>query len=299
MDQEITVTVTRRFVQKPLMIAAMLALTFSAASCCWWRGGPAGDTRIPPRLDAARVLIITGEDYEGHDWRKTTPVLRALIEKDTRMQVEVLDDLDLLGGKDLDPYAAVILHFKNYDPQVPGRAGLDNLARFAKRGGGLVLVHFACGAFEEFKGDYEKLVGRVWFGPTPPAGEYQHDPHGRFTVSITNVAHPVTRGLEPFETVDELYTCLTGDTPIVVLAEAVSKRNGKSYPMAFVRDDDRRRVFHCVLGHDSDALSIEPVAELYRRATAWAAGLPPTPENPPARRAHGTRRSIEPTSAED
>jgi type 1 glutamine amidotransferase len=233
------------------------------------------------------VLIITGEDYAGHDWRQTTPVLKAALEEDPRLTVEVLQDLGVLDGRDLTPYAAVILHFKNYDPLVPGRAGFDNLVRFAENGGGLVLVHFACGAFEEFSDDYEKLVGRVWFGPTPPPGEHQHDPHGQFAVTMTDANHPVTRGLGSFETVDELYTCLAGDTPIVVLAEAVSKRNGRPYPIAFVLKDDERRMFHCVLGHDVNSLSNAPVAELYRRATAWAAGLSPAPESTTPGTAHG------------
>ena len=291
---------SERLIQVPLMLAVMLALSLSAGSCSRGNEHRSGsDGRPLQGLFAKRVLIITGEDYAGHDWQQTTPVLRTSLEEDPRLQVEVLEDLESLGRKDLAPYAAVVLHFKNYDSRVPGRAGFDNLARFAEAGGGLVLVHFACGAFEEFRDDYERLVGRVWFGPTPPPGEQQHDPHGRFTVTITDADHSVTRGLQPFETVDELYTCLTGDTPIVVLAEAVSKRNGKAYPMAFVVEDDRSRVFHCVLGHDPVALSVEPVAELYRRATAWAAGLSPAPENSPARRAHGMQRPTERDTAED
>ena len=35
------------------------------------------------------------------------------------------------------------------------------------------------------------------------------------------------------------------------------------------------RVFHCVLGHDVQALSNPSVQELYRRGTAWAAGFTP------------------------
>lgn len=275
------------------MLAVMLVLALPACSVFQTDGHQSR------RHDVRRVLIVTGEDYEGHDWRQTTPVLKAALEEDSRLRVEVLDDLEALGNKDLTPYAALILHFKNYDPQVPGRAGFDNLARFAENGGGLVLVHFACGAFEEFSDDFESLVGRVWFGPTPPPGEHQHDPHGRFAVTITDADHPVTRGLGSFETVDELYTCLAGDTPIEVLAEAVSKRNGRVYPMAFVLEDDESRVFHCVLGHDTDALSHEPVAELYHRATAWAAGLPPAPEDAPARRAHGMQRPTEQRATED
>jgi type 1 glutamine amidotransferase len=45
--------------------------------------------------------------------------------------------------------------------------------------------------------------------------------------------------------------------------------------MAFVLGYGKGRVFHCVLGHDVRALSGEGVQTLYRRGTAWAAGLPP------------------------
>ena len=45
--------------------------------------------------------------------------------------------------------------------------------------------------------------------------------------------------------------------------------------MAFVLEYGKGRVFHCTLGHDVKALSVPAVQELYRRATAWTAGLPP------------------------
>jgi len=102
-----------------------------------------------------------------------------------------------------------------------------------------------------------------------------HDPHGAFRVDITQVKHPITEGMKAFETTDELYTCLAGSTPIEVLATARSKVDGKDYPMAFVLNYGKGRVFHSVLGHDAKALSPAAVAELYRRATAWAAGLTP------------------------
>lgn len=225
-----------------------------------------------------RVLIITGEDYAGHDWRRTTPVLEAALEADSRLEVDVFQDLEALGGKDLAPYAVVVLHFKNYDPAVPGREAFDALNAFVESGGGLLLVHFACGAFEEFKDDYEGLVGRVWMGATPPPGRAQHDPHGVFTVHITDLEHPITRGLASFQTTDELYTCLEGETSIEVLAEALSKRDGTRHPMAFTSKRGLGRVFHCVLGHDPAALSEPAVAQLYRRAAAWAAGLDPVGE---------------------
>jgi type 1 glutamine amidotransferase len=85
------------------------------------------------------------------------------------------------------------------------------------------------------------------------------------------------QGLPPFETVDELYTCLAGQAPIEVLAQATSKVDGKAYPMAFVLSVGRGRVFHSPLGHDVQALASAAVGELFRRGTAWAAGKPPVP----------------------
>ena len=75
--------------------------------------------------------------------------------------------------------------------------------------------------------------------------------------------------MKPFETTDELYTCLDGGTPITVLATAVSKVDHKTYPMAFVLECGKGRTFHLVLGHDVQALQAPEVGELLRRGTAW------------------------------
>ncbi len=232
--------------------------------------GPAQEEHEKTTVDNARrrVLIVTGEDYPGHVWKQTTPILKRMLEREAKLKVDVLDDLRQLRPAKLAGYDAVVMHFKNYDPKVPGRKGYDALAGFVDKGGGLVLVHFACGAFQEFKDDFERLAGRVW---NPKFRG--HDPKGPFLVEITKTDHPITRGLEPFETTDDLYTCLDGDTPITVLAEAQSKVDKKRYPMAFVLKYGKGRVFHCVLGDDAKAFSSPGVGELYRRGTAWVARL--------------------------
>ena len=227
---------------------------------------------VDPPAETCRVLVVTGEDYKGHHWKKTTPVLKALLEEDPCIAVEVLEDLTKLATTKLDNYQAVVMHFKNYSPKVPGRAGYDSLSKYVENGGGLVLVHFACGAFQEFRGDFERLAGRAW---TPE--RRGHDPRGPFRVEMTQVDHEITRGLKPFETTDELYTCLDGETKITVLAESTSKVDGKQYPMAFVLSYGKGRVFHSVLGHDVKAFEPEGVGVLYRRGTLWTARLKTVP----------------------
>ncbi len=220
----------------------------------------------------ARVLLVTGIDYPGHHWRETTPVLRAHLEKDPRLTVTVIEDPYLLDSTALTNYAAVVLHFQNWEVPGPGPAARENLRRFVENGGGLVLLHFACGAWYGEWPEFKNLAGRAWYGPQ---GGRQHDPHGSFTVRIVDVNHPVTSGLKDFETTDELYTCLEGGAPIRVLATARSKVDGMDHPMAFVREYGQGRVFHTTLGHDAAALRPEPVGVLLRRGTAWAAGLVP------------------------
>lgn len=255
-------TVLRPPVARLLLLAASaLLLTFASAPLT---------AAEPP--NPSRILLVTGVDYPGHLWRQTTPELRAQLEKDPRLSVSVVEDPHFLDSAGLTNYAAVVLHFQNWQVPGPGPAARANLKRFVERGGGLVLTHFACGAWYGEWPEFKDLAGRAWFGPD---GGRQHDPHGTFTVTISDPAHPVTAGLKDFATTDELYTCLAGDAPIRVLAVARSKVDGKDYPMAFVREYGQGRVFHSPLGHDAVAFRSEAVGALLRRGTAWAAGLAP------------------------
>lgn len=219
----------------------------------------------------ARVLLVTGIDYPGHLWRETAPALEEGLKKDARIEVLKVEDPAFLDSLALTNYSAIILHFQNWETPGPGLAARTQLQSFVQNGGGLVLVHFACGAWYGEWPEFSKIAGRVWAGPGPNVR--QHDPFGTFKVEITKPDHPVVTGIDTFETSDELYTCLIGDHPIEVLAQAKSKVDGKYYPMAFVSTYGKGRTFHSVLGHDAKALSVPQVQQLFRRGTAWAAGL--------------------------
>ena len=218
---------------------------------------------------ARKVLIVTGIDYPGHKWKLTAPVLAEAIAADKRLEVTVTEEPNDLAGDDLDDYDVIVLHFMDWEVPDPGPPARANLKRLIAGGKGLVLVHFACGAFQQWP-EFVELAGRVW---DPKLRG--HDPHGKFTVKITDPQHPAMKGLKDFETVDELYTCLAGPTPIKVLATARSKVDGKDYPMAFVLDYGKGRVLHSVLGHDVQAFASPDVKRLFRNACAWSAGLEP------------------------
>ena len=215
---------------------------------------------------AARVLLVTGIDYPGHQWRETTPVLVEALTSDARLRVDVLEDPYRLDTTDLSPYRAVFLHFMNWEKPDPNDQAKENLRGFVERGGGMVMIHFACGAFQGWP-EFRNLAGRIYDRTNT------HDPRGPFAVEVANTNHAITRGLASFGVDDELYICLAGEKPVDVLATARSKITKRDHPMAFVHSYGQGRVFQTPLGHDVKALRSGRTLELIRRGTLWAAGF--------------------------
>jgi uncharacterized protein len=244
-----------------------------------WAGAAPGSS-LAAGKDKARILLVTGVDYPGHLWRQTAPALAEALQKDPRVEVVTVEDPGFLDSAAINKYDLILLHFQNWQQPGPGERARENLRQFVAGGKGVALVHFACGAWYGEWPDFAKIAGRAWFGLNPGPGKQQHDPFGPFRVELVKPEHPVVRGMTDFETQDELYTCLEGNHPIEVVAQAKSKVDGKYYPMAFVSHYGKGRTFHSVLGHDAKALSFPGVQELYRRGCAWAAGLAPVNGQP-------------------
>lgn len=244
---------------KKTLISLLLALSAIAAS-------PSAGAVNNTNSSDGRVLIVTGIDYPGHKWQETTPVLVEALTNGSRLRVDVLEDPYRLEVTDLTPYAAVVLHFMNWEKPDPSDKAKENLRNFVGRGGGMVMIHFACGAFRDWP-EFRNLAGRIYDRTNT------HDPRGPFAVEITSTNHFVTSGLSSFQADDELYTCLTGEKPVDVLATARSKITGRDHPMAFLHRYGSGRVFQTPLGHDVKALRSGRTLELICRGTLWAAGL--------------------------
>jgi len=259
--------------------AFVLAVSCFVLLLCKWQdavlAASPGATAVAERKQTANVLIVTGIDHPAHNWRQTAPVLAEVLGKDVRLEVRVVEDPHFLDSSALYRYDVVVLHFMSWEKPTPGPKARANLREFVRGDRGLFIIHFGCGAFQDWP-EFRNLAGRVW---DPKARA--HDPKGPFRVNIVDVNHPITRGLRSFETDDELYTCLAGNRPVDVLATARSKVDGKDYLMAFAFNYGKGRVFHSALGHDVKAISNPGAAELFRRGCAWAAGLSPIPKAKP------------------
>ncbi len=236
-------------------------------------------TSEPPaaaRDKPIQALIVTGHQHPAHSWRETTVALQEALSQDRRYQLTVVTDPEFLADKNLSGYDVVLLNYCNWQ-----RGGLSELAqanfqKYLRDGGGLAIIHFANGAFHaslpQTPGtdwpEYRNICRRVW---DHTGGRSSHDPYGRFRVELRG-EHPITVGLNSFETIDELYCNQQGDAPIEVLATAHSKVTNRDEPMAFVYSYGKGRIFQTVLGHAAESIRTPGEAALIRRGCTWAAG---------------------------
>jgi type 1 glutamine amidotransferase len=265
-------------VSRLLCLAALLSLTAPA---------PAAAPPAP-----IRVLILAGNDaHKWHNWEKTTPRIKKAVELDGRVRVEVATDAEVLAKKDLAAFDVILLN--NYcnwhDPKGLSDRAKAAFVKFLKGGGGLVLVHFANGAFHHSlpkAGDsdwpeYRKIVRRVWnHTPKKDKPASSHDAFGRFMVLPTKTRHPVTDGLGRFEVTDELYFNQDGDEPIEALIHGESKITKRFEPLAWAYVYGKGRVFQTLLGHSEKTYDAFEARERLRRACAWAARRPVRPLDP-------------------
>ncbi|HEX4146379.1 MAG TPA: ThuA domain-containing protein [Pirellulales bacterium] len=250
------------------------------------------DSQLGETPDKIRAVIVTGHQYPGHHWRETTLALEEALRKDARLSVETVTDAEFLAMPELHAADVVVLNYCNWEKAGLSDAAKTNFMKYLRSGGGLVIVHFANGAFHFSLPDAPpsdwpewrtKICRRVWdhtMDPTTRQMKSGHDGYGPFRVDIASQNHPVTKGMSAFETRDELYFNQQGTEPIEVLATARSKSTGRDEPIAFVYRYGAARVFQTFLGHDAASLQAPGVAQLVRRATLWAAGADPGKAEP-------------------
>ena len=223
--------------------------------------GPAG---------SVSVLIVTGAEHPAHNWRTRTVALKEIFAEDPRFKVTVAEDPEFLGDSAIFEHDVILLNFYSARKNYPGEKARGQLKKFVADGGGLFVLHFACGAFSDWP-EYANLTGLIF----TPKHQYKghHDRRQPFLVNIIDSQHQVMKGLKPqLQVDDELYYCMGGKTrEFRLLATARSKNTGKDHPMAFCLQYGKGLVFNTPLGHDDRACKMPDVAELIRRGAAWAA----------------------------
>ncbi len=259
---------------------------------CVWALMAAAALAAPPY----KALIVDGQN--GHDWKSTTPVLKQILEETSLFTVDVATSPpkgeDMSGFK--PEFAAYDVVVSNYQGDAWPEETKQALVDYVKNGGGLVIYHFACAAFPDWK-EYNEMIGLGgWGGRNEKWGPYVrwregeivrddspgrgggHGPMQPFALDVREPDHPITKGLPPrFAHVpDELYGWLRGPAKnLTVLATAFAPKElggaGEHEPLLFTVQYGKGRVFQNALGHTAKELQSVAFIATFQRGAEWAA----------------------------
>jgi len=262
------------------------------AGCCVWALTAVVALAAPPY----KALIVTGQN--AHDWKGTTPVLKQILEETGLFAVDVA--VSPPKGEDMSNFkpnfAAYDVVVSNYQGDPWPEETKQALVDYVKNGGGLVIYHFACAAFPDWK-EYNEMIGLGgWGGRNEKWGPYVrwrdgkfvrdyspgraggHGPQQPFVLEVREPNHPIMKGLPPrFAHVpDELYGWLRGPAKnLTVLATAFAPKElggaGEHEPLLFTVQYGKGRVFQNALGHAPEHLKSVAFIVTFQRGAEWAA----------------------------
>ncbi len=242
-----------------------------------------------------KVLIVDGQN--NHKWDITTPVLKDALEGSGAFKVDVSTTPAKGAPADawkswhpkFSDYAAVVSNYNGEPWPAEVRAEFDT---YVKAGGGFVSVHAANNSFPDWK-EYNQMIGvGGWGGRNEKSGPWiyvkdgklfrntgegsggAHGPQHEFVVEISDVDHPITRGLPKrwLHCKDELYSRLRGPAEnIQILSSSKSDLTAEQEPNLMVIDYGKGRVFHTTLGHADYSMLDRGFYETLQRGTEWAA----------------------------
>ncbi len=136
-------------------------------------------------------------------------------------------------------------------------AQVDAVTEFVRSGKGCVAIHTACLRFNR---KFNAMLG---------GGFVTHGPIHEFPVRVIDQGNPITQGVKPFQTVDELFFT-EHDADVHVFLEA--EENGKTSPQAWTKPYGKGKVVFIALGHDHRTFLNSEFLNVVERATRWVTG---------------------------
>ena len=202
-----------------------------------------------------RLLLITGG---FHPYHLTTPVITKTLRSGGHT-VRVTRTARELAEPSLSGYDGIVLNTwrrnqfveeaeslrlsypggdPNNDLSDSQRAGLKS---FVENGGGLVSLHISADSCPNWP-EMKKLTGGGWV-----SGVSTHGHFGQFTVNILDSDHPVTSGMDDFQTHDELYCDMDLQPGIDIFIGA--EYEGVDRPLGWSSRYGAGKVVNLALGH--------------------------------------------------
>ncbi len=240
----------------------------------WILTGTCAAAQVDQPPQPIRVLLLSGAN--NHDWRTTTPRIKAIIESLNRFNVDVLEETHTLSAEMLAKYDVIVSDFNTFTARrkVPRDPGWSDAAKraytdFVRSGKGHVVIHAGSSSFYDWD-EYQELVISSF-----KVGQTDHGTRHEFPVRIDVPDHAITKDMPPFVTFDELWHNAPVQHEATVLASAFSstesRGSGRYEPIAMVREFGDGRSFTLMLGHDIKAMENFAFQALLVRGAEWAA----------------------------
>lgn len=229
-----------------------------------------------------RLLVFDRNvNYGGHaSIPYANLAVQLMGERTGTFEATVSSDPAVLEAASLRQFDAVFLN-NTVGDIFPTQEVRDTFAAFVAGGGGLVGNHGASVASTDWKELGEILGGR---------GASHREADETVIINVEDPAHPITRafGAEPFEFTDEIYRL---DAPysrdivrVLLSVDPIATnmmqgrcygrclRDDNDYPVAWIREHKKGRVFYTSLGHHPDAFWDPRVLQMFLAGVQYALG---------------------------
>jgi type 1 glutamine amidotransferase len=239
-----------------------------------------------------RVLILSGAN--NHNWKTTTPAIKATLEESGRFEVDVEERVMDMKPESFTPYAAIVSNFNTFGKDAPAKKEWDAATKkgfldHIAKGHGLVIVHAGSSVFYDWP-EFHQLACGTWKDGTSHGAIHVN------RVTFNDPDSPITRGLEPFWIRDEFWqkTLVAPGAKALgsVTPDPAFKGSGKPENILFSTEAGGGRGFAIMLGHDALGMSNPAWRTLLQRGTEWAASGKVS--IPPAKNWPATKESVEP-----
>ncbi len=247
-----------------IVLVAVLAMTVFLSSCSSDLSQQSGGDAV------VKVLIVTG----GHNFERGSFFsMFDSFENVDYVEAQQKDDSEIFEyPSNVDPYDVIVLYSMT---QKISEKRKQNFIDVLNKGKGLVVLHHAAGAFDDWR-EYENITGVRYFhkesvrdGKSYKRSTFKHGIDMKVTVAAKQ--HPVTRGVGEFVIHDESYKgCYFAKDNNVLLT---TDEDTSDKTIGWVRKYGRSRVCYIQLGHDGEAYKNESYRKLVSQAIRWSAEI--------------------------
>lgn len=235
-----------------------------------------GSTRSSSAAEPApvRALLITGGCCHNYPFQtqQFTNAMAKLARAEwtivmdggtgTRAEISLYDNPDWAKGYD------VVVHNECF-ADTTNSVYMRKITDAHKAGVPAVVIHCAMHTYRAAEiDDWWEFLGVT---------SKHHDHQSKYPVKLVAPAHPILKGIahDWVTPMDELYIVEKLWPNAKALASSVSEKDGKTYPVAWINQYGKARVFGTTYGHSDDAWRDENFLKLVTRGTLWAAGRLP------------------------